>query len=141
MLSVAVLTQNGTDGDALDDSFYVLRAGKSKPLLTKYPDTEVFSFCPGGETMENGALGRRGNKAVRLSRTDESASSSHSIPVVVAESYEGDPHPFLPKTMPKSFKLRNNMRIFEIISIGELRMVRTGLHWSRGSRGLAKPSQ
>jgi thiamine biosynthesis lipoprotein len=49
MLSVAVLTQNGTDGDALDDSFYVLGLEKSKPLLTKYPDTEVFFFLPGGE--------------------------------------------------------------------------------------------
>ena len=49
MLSVAVLTQNGTDGDALDDSFYVLGVEKSKVLLTKYTDTEVLFFLPAGE--------------------------------------------------------------------------------------------
>ena len=49
MLSVAVLTQNGTDGDALDDSFYVMGVEKSKVLLTKYTDTEVFFFLPAGE--------------------------------------------------------------------------------------------
>ena len=49
MFSVAVLTQNGTDGDALDDSFYVLGFEKSKALLAKYSDTEVFFFLPAGE--------------------------------------------------------------------------------------------
>lgn len=49
MLSVAVLTENGTDGDALDDSFYVLGVEKSKALLAKYSDTEVFFFLPAGE--------------------------------------------------------------------------------------------
>lgn len=49
MLSVAVLTQNGTDGDALDNSFYVLGLERSKALLTRYPGTEVFFFLPGGE--------------------------------------------------------------------------------------------
>jgi len=48
-LSVVVLTENGTDGDALDDSFYVLGMEKSKALLVKYPNTEVFFFLPGGE--------------------------------------------------------------------------------------------
>jgi FAD:protein FMN transferase len=49
MFSVAVLSQNGTDGDALDDSFYVLGVEKSKALLTKYSGTEVFFFLPAGE--------------------------------------------------------------------------------------------
>ncbi|MFN8006227.1 MAG: FAD:protein FMN transferase [Terriglobia bacterium] len=49
MLSVAVLTNNGTDGDALDDSFYVLGVEKSRALLEKYPGTEAFFFLPAGE--------------------------------------------------------------------------------------------
>jgi thiamine biosynthesis lipoprotein len=46
MLSVAVLTRYGTDGDALDNSFYVLGPEKSKALIVKYPETEVFFFLP-----------------------------------------------------------------------------------------------
>ena len=48
MLSVAIVTQNGTDGDALDNSFYVQGVEKSKVLLSKYPGTEVFFFLPDG---------------------------------------------------------------------------------------------
>jgi thiamine biosynthesis lipoprotein len=46
MLSVAVLTQTGTDGDALDNAFYVLGTEKSKALIAQYPETEVFFFLP-----------------------------------------------------------------------------------------------
>jgi thiamine biosynthesis lipoprotein len=46
MLSVAVITQNGTDGDALDNAFYVQGVEKSKILLTLYQTTEVFFFLP-----------------------------------------------------------------------------------------------
>ena len=45
MLSVAVITQNGTDGDALDNSFYVQGVEKGKALLPLYPESRCFSFC------------------------------------------------------------------------------------------------
>lgn len=46
MLSVAVLTDTGVDGDALDDVFYVLGVDKSKLYLQKHPGAEVFLFLP-----------------------------------------------------------------------------------------------
>jgi FAD:protein FMN transferase len=46
MLSVAVLTDTGTDGDALDDVFYVLGVEKSKGLAEKWPGVEAFLFVP-----------------------------------------------------------------------------------------------
>ena len=46
MLSVAVLTDTGVDGDALDDVFYVLGVDKSKLYLQKHPGAEVFIFLP-----------------------------------------------------------------------------------------------
>ena len=49
MVSVAVLTQSGTNGDALDNAFYVLGTERSKALLTKYLATEVFFFLPEGD--------------------------------------------------------------------------------------------
>jgi thiamine biosynthesis lipoprotein len=49
MLSVAVVTQNGTDGDALDNSFYVQGVEKGKTLLPLYPGLEVFFFLPDGD--------------------------------------------------------------------------------------------
>ena len=49
MLSVAVITQNGTDGDALDNSFYVQGVEKGKALLPLYPGIEVLFFLPDGE--------------------------------------------------------------------------------------------
>ncbi len=46
MLSVAVVTNSGTDGDALDNAFYVEGVEKGKALLPHYPGTEVFFFLP-----------------------------------------------------------------------------------------------
>jgi FAD:protein FMN transferase len=46
MLSVAVLTETGVDGDALDDVFYVQGVEKSKRLAEKWPGTEAFIFLP-----------------------------------------------------------------------------------------------
>jgi thiamine biosynthesis lipoprotein len=48
MLSVAVITQTGTDGDALDNAFYVQGVEKGKALLPLYPRLEVFFFLPDG---------------------------------------------------------------------------------------------
>ena len=49
MLSVAVLSQTGTDGDALDNMFYVQGLEKGKALLPLYPGIEVFFFLPDGD--------------------------------------------------------------------------------------------
>lgn len=49
MLSVAVVSQNGTDGDALDNMFYVQGVEKGKALLPLYPGIEVFFFLPEGD--------------------------------------------------------------------------------------------
>jgi FAD:protein FMN transferase len=46
MLSVAVLTDTGLDGDALDNVFYVQGVEKSKGILEKYPGIEAFLFLP-----------------------------------------------------------------------------------------------
>jgi FAD:protein FMN transferase len=47
MLSVAVLTDTGLAGDALDDAFFVLGPEKSQALIARHPGTEVFFFQPG----------------------------------------------------------------------------------------------
>ncbi len=44
--SVAVLTESGTAGDALDNVFYVLGVEKSREYLKKIRGTEVFFFLP-----------------------------------------------------------------------------------------------
>ncbi len=49
MLSVAVVTDKGVEGDALDNVFYVLGMEKSKAYLNKHPRTEAFFFFPEGE--------------------------------------------------------------------------------------------
>lgn len=46
MLSVVVLTQTGTDGDALDDALFVLGPEKSRVYLQHYPDAEALFFLP-----------------------------------------------------------------------------------------------
>lgn len=46
LLSVAVLTDNGTDGDALDDALFVLGPTKSAEYLNRYPSVEAFFFVP-----------------------------------------------------------------------------------------------
>lgn len=49
VLSVAVLTATGTAGDALDNVFYVAGVKRSRRLLQKWPDAEVFFFLPAGK--------------------------------------------------------------------------------------------
>jgi thiamine biosynthesis lipoprotein len=47
MLSVAVLADTGTAGDALDDAFFVLGPKVSRKYLMRLPGTEAFFFAPG----------------------------------------------------------------------------------------------
>ncbi len=46
VLSVAVITDTGTKGDALDNVFYVQGVRKAKALLKNYPATQVLFFIP-----------------------------------------------------------------------------------------------
>jgi FAD:protein FMN transferase len=46
MLSVAVLTNNGTTGDALDNVFYVQGLAWSRAHLADWPGTEIYFFLP-----------------------------------------------------------------------------------------------
>jgi len=46
VLSVAVITKDGTSGDALDNVFYVLGAERSGAWLNKFPASEVIFFLP-----------------------------------------------------------------------------------------------
>lgn len=46
VLSVAVVTDDGTSGDALDNVFYVLGVERSKALLNKFSASEVIFFLP-----------------------------------------------------------------------------------------------
>lgn len=46
ILSVAVLTDTGTAGDALDNVFYVLGAQKSRSVSARFKPVEVFFFLP-----------------------------------------------------------------------------------------------
>jgi FAD:protein FMN transferase len=46
VLSVAVLTTNGTEGDALDDTLYVEGVEKGREHLKRLPATEAFFFLP-----------------------------------------------------------------------------------------------
>jgi thiamine biosynthesis lipoprotein len=56
VLGVAVITDTGTAGDALDDAFFVLGVTGSREYLRRLPATEVFFFLPRG----------RGFRLVRL---------------------------------------------------------------------------
>jgi FAD:protein FMN transferase len=51
ILSVAVITETGTAGDALDNVFYVLGIEKSRQLIERYPVIEVMFFLPDKEKM------------------------------------------------------------------------------------------
>jgi thiamine biosynthesis lipoprotein ApbE len=56
ILSVAVLTETGTDGDALDDALFVLGPSKSAAYLKRRSDAEAIFFVPdgaGGWTLAN----------------------------------------------------------------------------------------
>src|SRR5262245_59826581 len=46
VLSVAVITDDGTSGDALDNVFYVLGAERGRSRLSKFPASEVIFFLP-----------------------------------------------------------------------------------------------
>jgi thiamine biosynthesis lipoprotein len=48
ILSVAVLTDTGTAGDALDDALFVLGPARSRKYLRQLSSTEVFFFLPDG---------------------------------------------------------------------------------------------
>ena len=48
VLSVAVLTDSGTAGDALDDAFFVLGPARSRKYLMQLSSTEVLFFLPDG---------------------------------------------------------------------------------------------
>ena len=55
MLTVAVITRTGTEGDALDDALFVLGADRSRLYLKRRPEVEVFFFLPDGRTrLEDG---------------------------------------------------------------------------------------
>src|SRR4051812_35879824 len=49
MLSVAVLTETGTEGDALDDALFVVGPSKSAAYLEHYPDADAWFFVPDGK--------------------------------------------------------------------------------------------
>src|SRR5947208_2843907 len=46
VLSVAVLANSGTAGDALDDAFFVLGPERSRAYLNRLPGTEAMFFLP-----------------------------------------------------------------------------------------------
>ena len=46
VLSVAVLTNTGTAGDALDDALFVMGPERSRTYLKSHPGTEAFFFLP-----------------------------------------------------------------------------------------------
>ena len=46
VLTVAVLTSNGTAGDALDDAFFVMGPERSRAYLNTLPGTEALFFLP-----------------------------------------------------------------------------------------------
>jgi thiamine biosynthesis lipoprotein len=48
MLSVAVLSATGTEGDALDDAFFVQGVEKSRSYLARLPGVEAYFFLPDG---------------------------------------------------------------------------------------------
>jgi thiamine biosynthesis lipoprotein len=48
MLSVAVLTDDGTDGDALDDALFVLGPAKSREYLNRHPSVHALFFVADG---------------------------------------------------------------------------------------------
>jgi thiamine biosynthesis lipoprotein len=49
MLSVAVLTETGTAGDALDDVFFVEGVEASRARLKQLPSTIAYFFLPSGK--------------------------------------------------------------------------------------------
>src|SRR5262249_13880564 len=57
LLSVVVLSRTGTEGDALDDAFFVLGVEGSRDYLTRLSEVDVWFFLPdahGGWTLVDG---------------------------------------------------------------------------------------
>ena len=49
VLSVAVISKTGTEGDALDDALFVLGPVRSRKYLKRLEDVEMFFFLPDGQ--------------------------------------------------------------------------------------------
>ncbi len=49
VLTVAVMARTGTEGDALDDAFFVLGPVRSRKYLKRLDDVEMFFFLPDGQ--------------------------------------------------------------------------------------------
>ena len=49
VLAVAVIARTGTEGDALDDAFFVLGPVRSRKYLKRLDDVEMFFFLPDGQ--------------------------------------------------------------------------------------------
>jgi thiamine biosynthesis lipoprotein len=60
LLSVAVLSDRATDGDALDDVFFVQGPEKARATLARLPQTQAFFFVP--KPGRKWALIRRGDR-------------------------------------------------------------------------------
>jgi thiamine biosynthesis lipoprotein len=70
VLCVAVITDDGTSGDALDNVFYVLGAERGRALLSKFPASEVIFFLTDS---------RKKWKMVRLQSLSRSTSNSRNL--------------------------------------------------------------
>src|SRR5215475_2563260 len=70
VLSVAVITDDGTSGDALDNVFYVLGAERGRTWLSKFPASEVIFFLPDS---------RKKWKMVRVHSLSRSTPNSRSL--------------------------------------------------------------
>jgi thiamine biosynthesis lipoprotein len=75
VLSVAVLSTTGTEGDALDDAFFVKGVEGSKPYVGRLPATEAFFFVarPGGRW-------KRAHLRGPAARTDHFAGGTSTTP-------------------------------------------------------------
>lgn len=58
VLSVAVLANSGTAGDALDNAFFVLGAEGTRTYLKQLPGTEVFFFLPASARFDGSGVRR-----------------------------------------------------------------------------------
>jgi thiamine biosynthesis lipoprotein len=70
VLSVAVVTDDGTSGDALDNVFYVLGAERGRAWLSKFHASEVIFFLPDS---------RKKWKMVRVQNLSRSAPNSRKL--------------------------------------------------------------
>ena len=70
VLSVAVTSDSGTAGDALDDVFFVMGPERSKDYLARVPGTEVFFLIPSGDRAWTMIHERAGAEEQRPSSPD-----------------------------------------------------------------------